>query len=264
VTSYREARVEVAAKVLVLDIERAQGTAVIPFWDLSEMKDRRIQPHTVTEWPRTICAAWKWVGKKQTYFAAEWDPAGREQMLRTIWDAYDEADVVVGHNIKGFDTKKLKSEWLILGLKPPRPYRQVDTLTVARREFGMESNTLDALCVRLGIQGKEGRYNAQVANRACAGSKAAQAELRRYNKYDVLATEALYGVLRGWDSTHPHMGLYSGVERSCYACGSENLVATGETTKTPRTAYATFQCQDCGALSRNNHRKTIVTLVPAR
>lgn len=252
------------ARILVCDIERAQGAALVPFWDLGDMKDRRILPQTVTEWPRTICAAWKFVGEKRISFAAEWEPAGREAMLRTLWTAYDEADVIVGHNVKGFDTKKLKSEWLILGLRPPSPYRQVDTLTVARREFGMESNTLDALCVRLGIQAKEGRYNVEVAKKACAGNRTAQAELRRYNKYDVLATEALYGVLRGWDSTHPHMGLYTGVERCCYACGSENLVATGRTTKTPRTAYATFECQDCGVISRNNHRKTIVTLVPAR
>jgi hypothetical protein len=252
------------ARIAILDIERMKGSASVEFWDLGEFKNRRIHPADVIEWPRNICSAWRWYGETRTHFAAEWEPEGREGLARAMWDVYDSADIVVGHNIAGFDTKKLKNDWLEMGLRQPSTWRTVDTLKVARREFGMESNTLDALCKRLGIASKTDRYDVEVARRALAGHKPSQQRLKRYNCGDIDATEALYETLRGWDPTHPHLGLYSGQERSCYACGSGELVAMTNDTKTARTGYAAFRCSDCGAISRNNHRRTIVTMVPAR
>jgi hypothetical protein len=259
----RVAPVTTKARVLILDIERAQGKAEVPFWDLGDLKDRRIHPDHVVEWPRTICAAWRWYGQKRTHFTAEWLDGGREAMLRACWDAYHRADIVVGHNIVGFDTKKLKSEWWLLGLKPPSPWRSVDTLKVARREFGLESNTLNALCVRLGIQGKTDRYSVDLANRALAGVKTAQAQLRRYNMGDIDATEGLYEALRGWDGTHPHLGLYDDQERSCSQCGSTDLEADG-LTRTALTTYGQYHCRNCGAWSRNNFKRGLTTMRAAR
>lgn len=263
-TLAERAAIAPGARILITDVERMKGTASIEFWDLSDFKNRRIHPADVTSWPRTICAAWRWYGEKRTHFAAEWEPAGPEGLFRAMWDAYDQADIVVGHNLASFDTKKLKNAWLEMGLKQPSPWRTVDTLKVARREFGMESNTLDALCTRLGITAKIDRYDVEIARQACAGHKPSQQRLKRYNCGDIDATQALYDALRGWDPTHPHLGLYTGQERSCYACGSTDLVAMTHDTKTARTGYAAFRCTNCQAISRNNHRRSIVTLVPAR
>ena len=61
----------VNARVVTLDIERIPGRARVKhrgltiegeFWDLSGWKHtigRRIHADDVLEWPRTICAAWK-------------------------------------------------------------------------------------------------------------------------------------------------------------------------------------------------------------
>lgn len=257
-------------KILTLDIERFKGQAVVEFWDLGEFKHRRLHPDTVTEWPRTICAAWRWHGKRATDFAAEWDDDGRHGMLERIWHAYDQADIVVGHNVKAFDTKKLKTEWWLMGLKPPRPWKTVDTLTVARREFGMESNTLDAICKRLGLPGKVDRYDVEVARRAVDGDKAAQRRIKRYNVGDVATTEALYDALRGWDASHPHIGLWTGIERSCNQCGSESLTPLGESgqsdgqVRAVTNSYAGYRCDNCGAVLRANHRQRLVTMRAAR
>lgn len=263
-TGYRDATKATGARIAVLDIERMKGKAEVEFWDLGDFKNRRIHADDVTLWPRTICAAWQWYGEKRAHFTAEWHDAGPEGMARAMWQVYDDADIVVGHNIGPFDTKKLKSMWLELRLGTPSSWRTVDTLKVARREFGMESNTLDALCKRLGIQAKTDRYDVEVARRACAGHKPSQRQIQNYNVGDLGATKAFYDEIRSWDPTHPHLGLYSGLERSCYACGSEALVAMTHDTKTARTGYAAFRCTACGAISRNNHRRSIVTMVPAR
>lgn len=246
-------------KVLTLDIERLRGRATVEFWGLGDYKGRRIHASDVTEWPRTICAAYKWYGKSKVEFTAEWQDDGPEGMLRALWEAYNDADIVVGHNLDGFDTKHIKTGWRDLGMPPPAPFKTVDTLKVARAQFGDESKTLDALCKRLGVPAKTGKYDPQVAAAACGGDRTAQRNLKRYNIGDVIATEALYDALRPWIANHPHIGLYSGEERSCHACGSTELTAAGFTA-TAVTQYAQFQCVNCGAWSRKNHRKNAVTM----
>src|SRR4249919_3011984 len=103
-------RAKTGARILFLDIERMKGSATIEFWSLNDYQGRRIHADSVTEWPRTICAAWKWYGAKRVEFTSEWAD-GPETMFKRCWDAYDQADIVVGHNIDGFDTKHLNQAW---------------------------------------------------------------------------------------------------------------------------------------------------------
>lgn len=239
-------------RILVLDIERIRGWARVPVWDLSDYKHRRIHASCVEEWPRTVCAAWRWLGTKKVEFAAEWERGGRRAFLRRVWQAYDDADIIVGHNLQQFDTKKLRSEWLLLGLKPPAPWQTVDTLSEARSIFGFESNTLAALTQRLGIKTKTDKYDPDRADRAAAGDGPAQRQLRRYNCGDVEATEALYEVLRPWMKRHPNMAAYRGIA-CCPACGSTKLQSRGEAVSRTRV-YERYQCQACGKWLQGTER----------
>lgn len=234
------------ARVLIIDIERLKGRAEVEFFDLNDYKNRRIHPDEVQEWPRTICAAWKFQGDRKVEFAAEWEEGGVAQMAAATHAAYDEADIVVGHNIDGFDTRKLNSLWIEQGLTVPSPRKSVDTLKVARGVFGMESNTLNALCVRLGITAKTDRYDHEVARRACAGVVKDQRKLRRYNVGDIGATEALYNHFLGWQKNPPNAALWSGDKQiRCVACGKTNLQLRGEQVALAQV-YDRYQCQDCG------------------
>ena len=100
------AKLKVSTKnVLTLDIERLPGRARVPhrgltiegdFWDLGSWKHilgYRIHPDHVIEWPRTICAAWRFYGAKRTHFASEWGD-GREGMLHRAWEMFDQADIL--------------------------------------------------------------------------------------------------------------------------------------------------------------------------
>ena len=235
------------AKIVTLDIERFKGRADIEFWDLSDMKNRRIRPDQVVEWPRTICVAWRVYGTKRVEFHAEWDAAGREAMLRAAWEAYDTADVIVGHNVAAFDTKTLKAEWAMMGLPMPRPFKSVDTLSIARREFRFESNQLGSLCERMGVPGKVDHYDPEVARLALAGNKAAQARLRRYNIGDIEASEALYDAMRGWIPNHPFIGT-RGDEKVCNQCGSDDLLLDPSSRyRAVVLDYALYRCQNCSA-----------------
>lgn len=250
-----------------LDIERIPGRFVVErgsvtiegdFWDLSQYKSligRRINPDEVTDWPRTICVAWRTLGQKPVKFAAEWLDGGYEQMLRDAWKAYDEADIIVGHNIQAFDTKHLNTGWRDLGLTPPSPFKHVDTLRQAQRVFGDESKQLVALTTRLGIPTKTDKYDVATAKAAVAGDKKAQRKLAAYNKGDIIASEALYLRLLPWMQGHPHHALYNLDDADCCArCGRSDALERRGYAYTPLGKYQQYVCKvergGCGGWSR--------------
>lgn len=260
-----------APNVLTLDIERLPGRARMEhrgltvegdFWDLSGWKyviGRRIHPDDVLEWPRTICAAWRWYGNKRTDFASEWDD-GRDGMLQRIWDAYDRADLLYGHNVARFDTKNLNAEWLTAGRHAPSPFKILDTLKEARKTFGFESNTLASLTQRLGIDTKTDKYDVEVARAACAGNKAAQRRIKAYNVGDIAASEAFVDRLRGWIPSHPHNVIGTANDRpTCNQCWGDNLERNG-TKLAQQITYVLYRCRDCGAnVQGTRHSRAAVT-----
>lgn len=263
--------VAVKPNVLTLDIERIPGrarhvhrglTIEGDFWDLSGWKHLigyRLPPESVIEWPRTICAAWRWYGTKRTEFASEWDD-GRDEMLQRIWDAYDRAELLYGHNVAGFDTKNLNAEWLTLGLSAPSPFKTLDTLKEARKTFGFESNTLASLTQRLGIATKTDKYNVEMARAAVAGDKTQQRKIRAYNVGDIDASEAFVDRLRGWIPGHPHNVVGTIDDRpTCNQCWGDNLVRTG-TKLAQQIVYVLYRCQDCGGnVQGTRHSRAAVT-----
>lgn len=255
-----------AVRVLTLDIERIPGRASVPhrgltvegsWWDLSGWKHvigRRIHPDNVTEWPRSICAAAKWYGEKEVMFSSEWGD-GAEGFMRQTWEWFDQADIVIGHNMDSFDQKHLRGAWLELGWTPPSPWRVVDTLKIARAEFNYESNTLDALCQRLGVKAKVDKYDANVAQAALDGDEKAQKRLRKYNIGDIHASEGLYDRLRPYIRNHPHLSMWTGNPFGCPNCGNEDagLDPVGEAYSNV-TKYRAYVCKKCGANIRGTQK----------
>lgn len=238
--------VEDQPRVVVLDVERVPGVFTADFWDMNAYKNRRLDPDTVTEWPRTICAAWQWYHADRIEFSAEWHKDGREGFLSTVWDVFDQAEVVVGHAMQRFDVKALNTEWRDAGYRPPSTYKVVDTLAEARKHFLDESAKLDALCKRLGLDAKTDTYSVATARAAVAGDKAAQSKLRAYNRGDITASLALYDALRGWIPSHPHVGQLDEETRRCNQCGSDDLEANG-TYLAVQIRYKRYRCRHCGA-----------------
>lgn len=251
-------------RILIADIERLPGYAKVShrgltieghFWDLNSFKHttgRRIHPDDVIEWPRTICAAGRFYGDKDTMFAAEWeDPA----FLDDVWEWIDQADILVGHNVDRFDLRMLRSGWIEQGYAPPSPVKIVDTLKVARSELGMESNTLDSLCQRLGVKTKTDKYDPAVARAAVEGDEKAQKKLRAYNIGDIAASTALYDRLRPWIKNHPHLSMLNGEEWGCPNCGETNISnhPTGDAFANVQK-YRAYQCPKCGTHIRGNKK----------
>lgn len=254
------ARLGVATKnVVTIDIERLPGRFAADFWDLNAFKNRRIHADLVTEWPRTICMAWKVYGTKRVEFTSEWDD-GPEGMLRAAWDVFDAADLVYGHNHDRFDIRHLNTGWRDIGLPPPSPFKTLDTLKAARSTFGDESKTLNALCQRVGVVSKVDKYDVDVARAAITGNKAAQRRIKTYNCGDVEASEALVDRLRGWIPSHPHDLIGRIDDRpTCNQCWGDNLEHNG-VKLAQQITYTLWRCGDCGAnVQGTRHSRAAVT-----
>lgn len=233
---------EEKVKTLVLDIETAPAEAYI--WGLYDVTVGISQVKSSTS---ILCWSAKWAGDKDILFSSI-HHFGKNKMIHGIYDLLNEADEVVGWNSKKFDTAHLNTEFILAGLPPPSPYKQVDLLAVVRSKMKFLSNKLDFVSRAMGIGNKVEHEGFPLWIACMAGDKAAWSRMREYNEQDVLLTEQLYDKLKPW--------ITSGVNRSavkhslvCPNCGSSNLHSKG-LTRTLQLQYRRFQCQDCGTWTR--------------
>jgi DNA polymerase elongation subunit (family B) len=235
-------------KILTLDIETSPN--VIDAWRLFDVSASLTQ---VREVSRVLCFGAKWYGKKSVEFYSEWD-SSHGDMVEQAWRLLNETDILVTYNGPRFDVKHLQREFVLAGLGPPSPFKNVDLLQTARSQFRFASNKLDHVAQQLGLGAKLKHDGHALWTLVLDGDSKAQGRMQKYCVQDVKLTEALYDRLGPWIKNHPHFGLWTGEEKSCFACGSTKLKQHGFT-RTSLTVYALLQCDDCGAWSRLNHRK---------
>lgn len=160
----------------------------------------------------------------------------------------NEADIVITHNGKKFDLLKINARMLIHRLPPVKPYQNIDTLEVAKKQFGFTSNKLDYLAKILGVDTKL-ETNFQLWSDCVDGKPEALEYMFKYNNWDVECLEAVYLRLRPWIRNHPNLNLYYECDEPiCPNCGSKHLTPEGFY-YTSVNKYQVFRCE-CGATSR--------------
>jgi len=247
-------------KLLYFDIETAPVVAYT--WGAY---DRHIRPDDIIEDWFVMGWAAKWVCTSSMYSyvvnTKEVKNCDDSRILKPLWEMFNQADVIIGHNAKRFDIKRMNWRWAVHGYKPPRPYKVVDTLTEARKVWGATANTLDYLTKQLGLSNKMEHENG-LFQKCKAGNAGALRTLRQYNEQDVIAGEALYLKMRPWMKSHPNMGLYyeNDIMR-CKNCGSDDLdVDELQPVYTTVNAYECWTCLNCGA----NGRTPIAVIEPEK
>lgn len=235
-------------KILTVDIETSPNLGYV--WGLFKQNIAITQLEDVGE---VISFAAKWYGKKKVmFFSVHHD--GKEAMVQAAHDLLSEADAVVGYNSKSFDMKHLHREFILSGLNPPAPYKDIDLLNVVKQNFRFTSNKLDFVSQQLGLGAKTSHTGFQLWKDCLEGDAKAWALMKKYNMQDVVLTEQLYDRLLPWIKSHPHRGLYSGTETHvCPNCGSEDLEKRGKA-YTVMSTYQRYLCHGCGRWSRGNKR----------
>lgn len=237
------------ARILILDIETAPIAANV--WRIWQ---ENVGLNQIDRDWYILSFGAKWLGEdKVVYFdqsKAE-DIENDKVLLEKLWKLLDEADIVVAHNGKKFDVRKINARFVLQGLKPPSPFKIVDTLILAKAQFAFTSNRLEYLADRLNKKYKKLPHAAfpgfELWKAVMRGDKKAWAEMRRYNEHDVLALEELYLILRPWDKQHPNVHVYNDDidDQACPVCGGYHLHQRGYRT-TNVGKFPRYVCVDCG------------------
>lgn len=232
-------------RVLFFDIENAPHDVYT--WGLF---NQNVGIGQIVEPGRVFGFAAKWLGEKEAYFYSDQEHT-HEGMVKEAHRLLSEADVVVTYNGIGFDIPHMQREFLLAGLLPPKPYKQIDLLRVVRRQFKFASNKLDFVSQQLGIGHKTHHEGFPLWVKCMAGDERAWKKMAVYAKQDVKLTEKLYHYLLPWLTAVPHLGQMDGSDHSCWACGGTKLRRDG-TAFAFVTSYRLYQCQNCGAWVRGS------------
>lgn len=226
-------------KVLILDIETRPSLGYV--WSLWQ---QNVSLSQLVEVGEVICFAAKWLGGKKVHFKSVYHHS-KEEMVQEAWNLMDEADAIVHYNGKSFDIKHLHREFLLAGLTPPSPHKDIDLLSVVRSRFKFTSNKLDHVASQLGLGEKTSHSGFDLWVQCMANDKNAWAKMKEYNVNDIELTEKVYNTLLPWIKNHPHVALHNDESEGCSNCGSYNYQRRGYY-YTPTNRYQHVVCKDCG------------------
>ena len=231
-------------KILVIDIETRPALGYV--WGLF---DQNIGLEQLVEPSAPIAVAAKYVGEKEMFFYSDWKD-GHDEMIRQVHRLLSEADAVVGYNSDAFDLRKLRGEFLLAGLAPPPPLTSIDLLK-SMKKMGFQSNKLAYIGPFLGVGAKVKHEGFGLWAKCLQGDVKAQKRMEKYNKQDVVVTEALYKKILAYIPNHPHLGKEA---RECGACGSNKVQSRGYR-RTKSFTIQRLQCTSCGSWQDGARKK---------
>lgn len=240
------------AKVLVLDIETAPLEVYAwQLWDVNVSLDMIIKDSSILSFSA------KWMHDDTVIYmdtSKEKDVRNDEKLVRALWVLLDQADVILTQNGKRFDVPRVNSRFLNYNLSAPSSYQHIDTYRISKKNFGHTSNKLEYLtkkyCKKYKKSGHK-RFPGFLLWKEClAGNKAAWAEMKDYNRIDVLSLEELYkDHYMKWDDT-VQFNVFSDDETYYCSCGSTDFTQKGfHFTKSGK--YAKYTCNHCGKEHRD-------------
>lgn len=239
-----------SAKILVFDIETAPS---IGFY-FNRWKEGNIV--RTKEESYILSFAYKWLGVRspvQVRALPDYADYYRKhkncdkRLVSDLWSLLDEADVTIAHNADRFDLRTASKRFIFHSMKPPSPYKSIDTLKIAKKHANFESNNLDELARYLGLGRKVQHPGFDMWQGCMEGDEDSWNRLKRYNIRDVVLLERVYLRLRPYATSHPHLTNYTRL-RACPTCQSKNIQHRG--VLVTKTGYrARIQCNECGAWS---------------
>lgn len=199
-------------KILLLDIETSSlELQAFSIWNINASLGQIKEDWNILSW------AAKWYGspEDEVFYmdvSSNEDIRDDSNILDKLWCLIDEADFIVCHNAK-FDTKKINSRFILNGYSKPSPYRVIDTLKIAKSQFGFTSNKLEYLTDKLCVKYKKLKHQKfagfDLWKECLLRNPEAWAEMMTYNKFDVLSLEELLTVLAPWENKLPNLDLYT-------------------------------------------------------
>lgn len=230
--------------ILIFDIESTPNLAHV--WGKYDQNVIAFERETYM-----LCYAYKWHKQTKTKVVSlpdfpeyKKDPTNDHSLVKSLWDLFDKADVIIAHNGDKFDIKYANGCFLRHGLTPPTTYKTIDTLKVARGRFKLNSNSLNDLgnLLKIGKKVETGGFDLWL--KCMAGDQTAWQKMIKYNKQDVELLEQVYLKLIPWIKNHPSLVYEDKEINTCPHCKSKKVWKIGADKFQTRQRW---RCVGCGA-----------------
>jgi len=234
-------------RTLFLDIETSPMTGYS--WDL--WKEQGSADFITEDW-YILCWCAKCLETGEKYFASlpdyndyKQNKTNDKKLMLDLHKVMQNVDIVVTQNGIKFDLPKINTRFLKHGIKPVKPFKNVDTLLIAKKFFAFSSNKLDYMGKFLGIGKKVATGGFSLWKGCINGDQRCWDKMVKYCMNDVLLLEKLYKRMLPYMNSHPNKNYYSDEKKSCPKCGSKNLVKQGYSFQSTGKKQQ-YQCKKCG------------------
>jgi len=166
-----------------------------------------------------------------------------KRIMKSVWKLLNEADIIIAHNGDRFDLRKINARFIANDIKAPLPFKTIDTLKQARREFAFSSHKQDFITKFLKLEEKLDT-EFQLWIDCMSGNQEALDRMEKYNRGDVIGLEDMYLKLRPYMKSHPNIAVMID-DDCCTVCGSNQLKATKKFYYTGSSRYRLYTCNSC-------------------
>ncbi len=193
-------------RILFIDIETRQLTL-----EGFALFNQNFSLEQIAEDWSILSVSYKWAGEDEVYYH-DVSEMTEDELLQIVYELFDAAHFICGHNAKRFDYKKLRARWIARGFKPNSPVRILDTCEIAKSEFSFTSAKLQYLTNLLCRSHKKSGHakfpGFTLWREFIRGNPEAIDEMRSYNMLDVTSLEELYFILEPWSTKLPNFDVY--------------------------------------------------------
>lgn len=220
--------------------------------------------YTWGRWEQTVIAfskersllsfAYKWLGGSKVTCKTRKGLKTDKTLVAELAALIDEADIIVAHNGDQFDRKVLTARMVYWGMRPLKSNCSVDTKKVAKRYFSFNGNSLQDLCVFLGIGRKKQTEGFELWLSCMRDESRSWAKMAAYNIQDVVILEKLYKRFLPWIENHPSFARLLGSNRkACNNC-AEGVINKRGIRATRMGLKQRWQCVSCGSWSETTYK----------
>lgn len=233
-------------KILFLDIETMPNIAAV--WQTGYKLN--VDAGAILQERFILSAQWSWnndihVSGKLSDIKKKDD----SKLVATITKLIEEADIVVGHNVKKFDLRWIAGRALLNGQEPTgsKFVKTIDTLLLARQAFYLNSYRLDYIAKALGIPGKtKTSFSDWMAILKDNDMEKAK-YLLKYGCHDVKITrQVFFKLLKHVKLPKKIDALVHGTSTVCPDCHGFKVHGNGTRTAVDGTTNLRFRCAKCG------------------
>lgn len=240
------------SKIILLDIETAPSIAYVwSFWK------QNIGDDMVSDYGGYIMSCAIKTLEDDNVIYLENRTENDKKIVKQILKHLDGADYVIAHNGKKFDIPFIKARAAIHNLPPPKPFKIIDTLLLAKKEMLFKRNSLQHIAEILNVPLRKLEHSKYPGFKLWLGclkkDEEAWKEMRLYNIMDVEVLEQVYLRLRHWHTTHPNINAEDNPKQLlCPKCGSWKVNKEGYV-YTNKGKYQRFSCKECGGWSQSTY-----------